>query len=78
MKTIEDMPGVYQIRIGGELGGEWSAWFGGMDVSSGGYGDTLLTGTVNDQAALYGLLKKIRDAGLFLVSVNSLENGGSL
>lgn len=74
MKTYEDMPAVYQIRIRGELGEEWSPWFGGMDVSSEGNGDTLLAGLVCDQAALYGLLKKIRDSGLVLVSVNVQDN----
>jgi hypothetical protein len=63
-------PIVYQIRIRGQLHCEWTDWFGGMAVTPEDNGDTLLTGPVVDQAALYGLLKKVRDLGMPLVSVN--------
>lgn len=63
-------PTTYQIRIKGHLGCEWTDWFGGMTVTLQDEGDTLLTGLVVDQAALHGLLKKVRDLGMPLVSVN--------
>ncbi len=68
-------PAVYQIRIRGHLGCEWTDWFGGMAITLEDNGDTLLTGPVVDQAALYGLLKKVRDLGMPLVSVNCFEPG---
>jgi hypothetical protein len=64
---------VYQVRIKGHLAGEWTEWFEGMAISHKENGDTLLTGPVVDQAALYGLLKKVRDLGLPLVSVSPVE-----
>ena len=64
---------VYQIRVGGQLGGDWAEWFGGLAVTLDENGDTLITGPVTDQAALYGLLKKVRDLGLTLVSVNQVK-----
>ena len=66
---------VYQIRIKGHLGPQWTDWFGGLAVAVEEDGDTLLTGPVVDQAALYGLLKKVRDLGMPLVSVNCIEPG---
>ncbi len=66
---------VYQIRIKGYLGQEWADWFGGLTITLEENGDTLLTGTVVDQAALHGLLKKVRDLGLPLVSVSPVEPG---
>ena len=60
----------YQIRIRGELGQEWADWFGGSAMAREGDGVTLLTCTVVDQAALYGLLWKLRDLGLPLISIN--------
>ena len=62
-------PAVYQIRIGGQLGGQWTDWFEGMSITLQEDGDTLLDGPVVDQAALHGLLKKVRDLGMPLVSV---------
>lgn len=62
-------PIVYQIRINGQLDAQWREWFGGMSVSPQADGDTLLTGPVTDQAALFGILKKVRDLGVPLVSL---------
>jgi hypothetical protein len=70
-----DWPAVYQIRIEGHLGRAWAGWFAGLSIALEDNGDTLLTGTVVDQAALHGLLKKVRDLGAPLVSVNRLEPG---
>jgi hypothetical protein len=64
---------IYQIRIKGFLNRQWTDWFGGMTISPTGDGDTLLTGPVEDQAALHGLLKKVRDSGMSLVSVAPIE-----
>jgi hypothetical protein len=65
----------YQIRIEGHLGSQWTGWFGGLSITLEDNGDTLLTGPVADQAALYGLLKKVRDLGMPLVSVSPVEPG---
>ncbi len=61
---------VYQIRVEGQLGAKWVNWFDGLTMTLDDHGDTLLTGTIVDQAKLHGLFKKIRDLGLVLVSVN--------
>lgn len=66
---------VYQIRVIGHLERQWADWFGGLTLTWEANGDTLLTGPVVDQAALYGLLKKVRDAGMVLHSVNPLPSG---
>ncbi len=66
-------PVVYQIQIAGQLGGEWSGWFDGLAITLTAQGDTLLTGPIVDQAALYGLLKKVRDLGIPLVAVLPLQ-----
>ncbi len=66
-------PMIYQIRIKGHLGCTWTDWFGGLTITLEDNGDTLLTGSVRDQAALYGVLKKLRDLGLPLISINPLE-----
>jgi hypothetical protein len=63
----------YQIRINGHLGGEWTDWFEGLAITLDESGDTLLTGRVTDQAALHGLLRKVRDLGMPLVSVSPVE-----
>lgn len=68
-----DPPPVYEIRLKGQLGNEWASWFGGMSVMLTEDGDTLLTGAVADQAALHGLLKKVRDLGLPLLSLYCVE-----
>jgi hypothetical protein len=66
---------VYQIRIKGHLGRQWTDWFGGLSITLEENGDTLLTGPVVDQAALHGLLKKVRDLGVSLVSISPVEPG---
>ena len=66
---------IYQIRIKGHLGHQWTDWFGGLTITLEDNGDTLLTGPVVDQAALHGLLKKVRDLGMPLLSVNRVEPG---
>ena len=66
---------VYQIRIKGHLGSQWTDWFEGLTITLEESGDTLLTGPVIDQAALHGLLKKVRDLGMPLVSVCPVEHG---
>lgn len=68
-----DQPVVYQIRIKGHLGRQWTDWFGGLSITLENNGDTLLSGTVVDQAALHGLLKKVRDLGMPLVSVSPVN-----
>ena len=60
---------VYQIRLKGELGRQWTNWFDGLTITQEETGDTLLTGPVIDQTALHGVLKKVRDLGMPLVSV---------
>ncbi|MFZ1266180.1 MAG: hypothetical protein WAW03_20170 [Anaerolineae bacterium] len=67
--TDPSQPAVYRIRLKGHLGREWADWFGGLTITLAEDGDTLLTGPVVDQAALHGLLKKVRDLGMPLVSV---------
>lgn len=59
----------YQIRLQGHLDQQWRSWFGGLTITLDANGDTLLTGPVLDQAALHGLLKKVRDLGMPLLSV---------
>jgi hypothetical protein len=73
--TNPSQPVVYQIRIKGHLGHPWTDWFEGLTITLMEDGDTLLTGPVVDQAALHGLLKKVRDLGLPLVSVCPVEPG---
>jgi len=70
-----NQPQCYEIRLKGHLAPEWSDWFEGLTISLEDNGDTLLTGLVIDQAALHGLLKKVRDSGMPLVSVCPLEHG---
>jgi hypothetical protein len=68
-------PTVYQIRIRGHLGSRWTGWFEGLTITLEEDGDTLLTGPVVDQAALHGLLRKVRDLGMPLVSFSPVEPG---
>ena len=62
----------YEIRVKGILDERWTAWFEGLQVSSDGE-ETVISGPVADQAALHGLLTKVRDLGLFLISVRRLD-----
>jgi hypothetical protein len=63
-----DQPMVYQIRLKGHLGPQWTDWFKGLTITLEEDGETLLTGPVVDQAALHGLLKRVRDLGVPLIS----------
>lgn len=72
-----NQPVVYQIRIKGHLGSQWTDWFDGLNITLEEDGVTLLTGPVVDQAALHGWLKKVRDLGMPLVSVNRVDPGCS-
>jgi hypothetical protein len=65
--------GRYEIRIKGRLEPRWAAWFDGLTLTYGGDGTTVVQGPVVDQAALHGLLQKVRDVGLPLVSVTRVE-----
>jgi len=66
-------PGRYELRVQGVLDARWSAWFDGLEVTSVQAGQTTITGPVVDQAALHGLLAKVRDLGLPLLSVRRLD-----
>ena len=70
-----DEPCFYEIRLKGHLDNRWADWFDGLTITLANNGETILTGPVVDQAALHGLLKKIRDVGMPLLSVNYFENG---
>jgi hypothetical protein len=74
-KTDPSEPMIYQIRLQGHLGSQWTDWFGGLTITLDDNGETLLTGPVVDQGALYGLLKKVRDLGMPLLSVTHVEPG---
>ncbi|HVN55299.1 MAG TPA: hypothetical protein VMT46_13280 [Anaerolineaceae bacterium] len=71
MKT----PAVYEIRVEGNLTPNWSEWFAGLSICPEPGGRTLLSGRLEDQAALHGVLIKIRDLGLVLVSLNRIDLG---
>jgi hypothetical protein len=68
---------MYQIRIEGQLGKQWTDWFEGLTITQEEGGTTVLTGSVVDQAALHGLLKKVRDLGIPLISLNRMETDGA-
>jgi len=70
-----DRPGTYRIRAKGNLDAEWSDWFDGFAIEATGENETVLTGVVVDQAALYGVLSKLRDLGLPLLLVERLGAG---
>ena len=65
---------IYQIRLRGYLGSQWTDWFDGLTITLEDDGDTLLTGPVADQAALFSLLKRVRDVGLMLISINQIQH----
>lgn len=71
-----NQPAIYQIRVKGHLGNQWADWFSSLTISLEANGDMLLTGPLADQAALYGLLKHLRDTGLTLVSINRVGADG--
>jgi hypothetical protein len=66
-------PGRYTLRIKGHLDNRWAGWFEGLTITLEDNGETLLTGAVVDQAALHGLIRKVRDLGMPLLSVNRIE-----
>jgi hypothetical protein len=68
---------LYQIRVQGQLDSSWSAWFDGLTVTALENGETMLTGPIADQAALHGLLTKVRDLGLTLLAVHSVKVNGA-
>ena len=65
-----DIPRIYEIRVEGHLGDQWSDWFDGLDIRAEPSGETILTGVLADQAALYGVLTKIHNLNLILVSLH--------
>ena len=73
--TDSNQPMIYEIGLKGHLGREWTDWFGGLTITQEDNGDTLLTGPLVDQAALHGLLRKVRDLGLPLLSVIRVTPG---
>jgi hypothetical protein len=73
MANKSDRPMIYQIRIKGHLGPRWADWFGDMTITLEDNGNTLLSGPVVDQAALHGLLRKVRDLGMPLISAIRVE-----
>ena len=66
---------VYEIRLKGHLGPQWTDWFGGATLRLEANGETLLTCPVADQAALHGLLRKVRDVGMPLLAVIRIKPG---
>jgi len=75
LPEYHDDSGLYEIRLKGHLNDRWAEWFEGLTITLEDNGDTLLTGPVIDQAALQGFLKKVRDLGMPLVSVNFVHPG---
>ncbi len=71
-RTDPDAPRIYQIRLEGHLGRQWTEWFDGLTITLKDNGETILTGPVIDQAALHGLLRKVRDLGIPLLSINQV------
>lgn len=71
-----DKPTYYEIRINGHLENTWNDWFGGLTISNLENGEAMLSGYLPDQAALHGVLKRIGNLSLILVSVNAVPEGG--
>ncbi len=65
--------GCYEIRLRGHLDARWATWFDGLSLTHESDGTTMLTGPIDDQAALHGVLRKVRDVGLPLISVSHVE-----
>jgi len=72
---MPDEPALYQIRLKGHLSRQWTTYFDGFTLTNCENSEALLTGVITDQAALHGLLAKIRDLGLPLLSVNDITSG---
>ena len=68
---------VYEIRVKGHLDSRWSAWFDGLTITNLPHGEALLSGALADQAALHGVLMKVRDLGLPLLAVNQASHDGA-
>jgi hypothetical protein len=69
-----DAPHIYEIQVEGHLTDRWSDWFEGLTIHNEANGDTLLTGLLSDQAALYGVLTRIHDLNMILISVHRLSD----
>lgn len=76
--SIQNEPATYEIRVQGQLPDRWAGWFGDVAIAPDEDGTTVLTCPAIDQAALYGLLKKVRSLGLPLLSVNRVEHNKEL
>jgi hypothetical protein len=74
--SVDTAPAIYVLRIQGELDAHWAAWFAGMRLTSAADGTTTIAGPIIDQAALHAVLRKIRDLGLTLLSVERLSATG--
>jgi len=74
-ESEQAQPLIYQIRIQGHLGSVWANWFSGLTITALDNGDTLLTDPMLDQAALHGVLRKVRDVAMPLISVMSMKPG---
>jgi hypothetical protein len=72
--TLKKMPTIYEIRIRGRLDEDWAEWFDNMNLTHTSEGQTILTGPIPDQAALHGILNRIRDLNLELISVTRAES----
>ncbi|HNE02888.1 MAG TPA: hypothetical protein PKL78_13425 [Anaerolineales bacterium] len=73
LENDPDRPKIFRIRIQGHLGQQWTNWFDGLTITLEEDGNTLLAGLVTDQSALHGVLKKIRDLGMPLLSVHAID-----
>jgi hypothetical protein len=71
--TPSTSPRFYEIRIGGHLEARWATWFDGMTLTADEDGSTVVRGVLADQAALHGILQRLRDAGLPLISITPLD-----
>ena len=74
LRADRQQAGRYEVRVKGHLDGRWAAWFDGLRLAHESDGQTVIHGWVADQAALHGLLQRVRDAGMPLISVNRLDD----